>query len=215
MIDQLTSIVAIDRRGAIGCKNRLPWAIKTDLAFFKKTTLGNSVIMGRKTYESIGGCLPGRKNLVLSHNSVLFPSTDECRLVLSVDEALAKAMSDKTPQSFVVGGAATYAEFADLVDRYVVTLVDHEVPEADAFLDNGLIAEIEGWPSELVGAFDAVPGRDDHPFKIVSFTAPDAAERRSTRLARAERFLSNRLNASTKASRNRFTRKFDQEAFVF
>lgn len=215
MIDQLTSIVAVDRRGAIGCKNRLPWSIKSDLAFFKKTTLGNSVVMGRKTYESIGGRLPGRKNLVLSHNAVLFPSTDELRLVLSVDEALAKAMSDKTPQTFVVGGAATYEEFSELVDRYLVTIVDYETPGADAFLASDIIDEMQGWSSETLGSFAAEPGRDDYSFKIMSFTAPDVLERRAVRIARAERFMSNRLNIAAKAARGRSKTKFDQDGFAF
>src|SRR5436309_740216 len=117
----LTSIVAIDKNGAIGCRNTLPWRLKSDLAFFRQTTNGNAVIMGRKTYDSIGCCLPNRKNIVLSHSYDLFHSTPDCQLAHSIEEALARAGNSPSREAFVIGGAATYAQFANLIDRYLVT----------------------------------------------------------------------------------------------
>ena len=216
MHDHLTSIVAIDRRGAIGCKNRLPWSIKSDMAFFRKTTMANTVIMGRKTYDSIGGGLNGRRNLVLSRNFDLFTSSDTCRLVNSVDEALANAAAAGGGETFVIGGAATYLEFSGLVDRYLVTMVDHLAADADTFLDDTILAEIDGWAREEVIAFPATAGRDEFAFRIVALTAPDAAVRRELRQARAEKHLGKRLNMA--ASRPRPKRQAltsSQAAFSF
>jgi dihydrofolate reductase len=194
MHQHLTSIVAIDAQGAIGCKNRLPWSIKSDMAFFRATTLHNAVIMGRRTYESIGGCLRDRKNLVLSHSAVLFESTENCKLVNSVDEALAAASRVSDGETFVIGGAATYSEFAPYVDSYLVTVVEHHVEDADAFLEQDILAEFGSWPSEEIGRYPATPGRDQFAFRILRYSAPDAAERAEKREAIARSFLSKRKN---------------------
>lgn len=215
MYEHLTSIVAIDRQGAIGCKNRLPWSIKSDLAFFKRTTLNNIVIMGRKTYESIGGCLKGRTNLVLSHNTILFDSTETCKLVNSVDETLSETLSSKGKEVFVIGGAATYLEFAPLVDQYLVTIVDHHASDADAFLSDVIRNEFASWPAEQIGEFPAEPGRDEFAFRIIRYSAPDAAERAEQRKAIANRILSKRLNQSSKSAYRRPPRESSQEAFSF
>lgn len=216
MIEHLTSIVAIDKHGAIGCNNRLPWSIKSDMAFFRKTTMGNTVIMGRKTYESIGGCLKGRANLVLSHSYGLFSSTPTCTLVNSVEETMASALTNGGLDTFVIGGAATYSEFSQLVDRYLVTLVDHSAMDADAFLSQKIRQEFGGWQAEEIAHYPAEPGRDEFPFRIVSFMAPDALERRETRKALANQFLDKRLNQTQKKARHRAAPdKSAQAAFLF
>lgn len=201
MHQHLTSIVAIDKRGAIGCKNRLPWLLKSDMAFFRKTTLGHTVIMGRKTYDSIGGGLNGRHNLVLSHNYNLFAASDSCRLVHSSDEALADAGAAGHAETFVIGGAATYLEFSGLVDRYLVTMIDHLVADADAFLATTILSQFDAWACEEVGVFPAVAGKDEFAFRIVAFTAPDAPERRARRQAIAERHLGKRCNVAVPRAR--------------
>ena len=192
MRQNLTSIVAIDRRGAIGCKNRLPWSIKSDMAFFRRTTMDHTVIMGRKTYDSIGGPLKRRNNLVLSHNAVLFESTDGCVLVNSVEEALAKSHQEQ--ETFIVGGGATYTEFTHVVDRYLVTIVDHEADDADAFLAASIMAEFAAWPGQEMAQYAASPGQDEFAFRIMSYSAPDADERREMRKALANQHLEKRLN---------------------
>ncbi|MFT4053230.1 MAG: dihydrofolate reductase [Novosphingobium sp.] len=216
MRQHLTSIVAIDRNGAIGCKNELPWTIKSDMAFFRKTTMGNVVIMGRKTYQSIGSPLKGRLNLVLSHNAVLFPSTEQCRLVNSVGEALADAFVAKNDETFVIGGAATYIEFAPIVDRYLVTFVDHVAPDGDAFLAQSIRDMFPEWNAREIANLPAVPGQDEFAFRIVEFSAPDEAERREQRNEMVDAILDKRPTAKSRraASRNGQAGAA-QEAFFF
>lgn len=181
-IARLTSIVAIDKNGAIGCRNELPWKLKTDMAFFKSTTMNHSILMGRKTFDSIGGRpLPNRKNIVLSHNGLLFDSTPDCRLALSVEESLAVAAQNRSKEVFVIGGAATYREFAGLVDRYLVTIVDHIAEDADAFLADEIRQEFDGWGAVELASHEPSPGQDQFGFKIYEFEAPDAEERSDAR----------------------------------
>lgn len=214
MAIRLTSIVAIDRNGAIGCRNALPWRLKSDLAFFRSSTVEQTVIMGRKTYESIGGALPKRKNIVLSHNAVLHDSTDDCWWARSVDEALEKAERNRSQEVFVVGGAATYLEFAGLVDRYLVTLVDFAAPDADAYLDQAIMGDLKSWDSREIATYPIFEGRDDHPFRIVELAAPNPEERSASRsrmiadlrehVYRAKRQRSQALRAGQMATQPRF-----------
>ncbi|CCA91048.1 dihydrofolate reductase [Novosphingobium sp. PP1Y] len=185
----LTAIVAIDRHGAIGCKNHLPWSIKSDMAFFRKTTTGNIVVMGRKTHDSIGGCLKGRENVILSRRAPLFNSTDSCRFVSELPEAIAAIECCSAKEAFVIGGAYTYEEFYNLVDRFLVTFVDHVAEDADAFLSKSIIDEFCDWRSEDLGEFPAVPGQDQYGFRIKCFTAPNLLNRRAYRAEIASRAL--------------------------
>ncbi|WP_432201629.1 dihydrofolate reductase [Erythrobacter sp. W53] len=178
---ELTSIVAIDENGAIGCQNSLPWRLKSDLAFFRKTTTNNTVIMGRKTYDSIGKCLPNRQNLVLSHNNVLFSSTKNCRLVTSVDEALHLSSTNKKRKRFVIGGAQTYELFAPFVDRYLVTVVQHKVADADAYLADTILQLFGEWEKRSVTRFDAAADQNDFDCEVYEYLAPDAEERAALR----------------------------------
>jgi dihydrofolate reductase len=179
----LTSIVAVNRQGAIGCKNQLPWRLRTDLNFFRRTTSHNVVILGRLTYESIGKCLPDRTNLVLSHNAVLFQSTPDCRIVCSIEEALFSAARFRSKEAFVIGGASTYEQFAPLVDRYLITVVEKNVPDADAFLSEEVFGDLDNWTKETIAEFPAVAGVDEVPFAIYEWTARNSAERQEQRQA--------------------------------
>jgi len=208
-ITSLTSIVAFDLRGAIGCRNELPWRLKTDLAFFRTQTIGNSIIMGRKTFESLGSkCLPKRDNIILSHNGVLFPATDTCKLALSVDEALFVACEFGNPKTFVVGGAQTYVQFDRLVDRYLITVVDHEVADADTFLSKSVMSSIRTWDRREIGSHPAVDGQDDYAFSVFELTAPDIESRAAERSHRIARFAEN-----VRPSKRHSRRRSDQEAF--
>ena len=113
----------------------------------------------------------------------------------SIAAALALASQQQGKDVFVIGGASIYAQFAPLVDRYLITLVDMEVHDADAFLAEeafGNIAQwnaIEGWDKEVLGRYPAKPGSDEAPFTIYQWTAHDRearARRRETLIARAE-----------------------------
>lgn len=187
---RLTSIVAIDVNGAIGCRNALPWSLKSDMAFFRRQTSGNAVIMGRKTYDSIGGPLPKRQNIVLSHNNILFNDTPECKLALSVNEALFQADKSKAVEVFVIGGAQTYAQFSDLVERYLVTVVRHEAQDADAFLNSTILTNFADWGGTLLESCPASEGRDQYAFDIFEMIPPNVEERRRMQASAIERYRS-------------------------
>ena len=123
----LTIIVATDRARGIGIENRLPWRLPEDLAHFKRTTIGHPIIMGRKTFESIGRPLPGRRNIVITRNPAWQHDGAEC--VNSVDAAIALAPAT---EAFVIGGAQIYAETLLQATRLIVTEIDR-VFDCDAF----------------------------------------------------------------------------------
>jgi dihydrofolate reductase len=115
----LTLIVARARNGVIGRNNELPWRLPEDLAFFKRTTMGAPIVMGRKTHESIGRVLPGRRNIVVTRDgSKRFPG---CDTATSLDEALAIAAQDDAPEAFLIGGAQLYEPGLALAHKLVVT----------------------------------------------------------------------------------------------
>lgn len=123
---ELELVVAVAENDVIGRKNQLPWHLPADLRHFKSLTLGKYVLMGRKTYESIGKALPGRTNLVLSASSEFEPS-DSIR-VSSIEEALAAA----GPQSLmVIGGARVYQQTLTLARRIHLTLVHTSIDDGD------------------------------------------------------------------------------------
>ena len=126
---RLTLVVARARDGAIGRGNSLPWHLPEDLRHFKATTMGHPMLMGRRTFESIGRPLPGRRSLVLTRDAGW--SHPGCERVGSLDEAI--ALCDGLPELFVVGGGQVYREAMPRADRLVVTEVDVEVEDADAF----------------------------------------------------------------------------------
>ncbi len=117
---KLVIIAAVARHGVIGDQGRIPWHIRDDLQRFKRLTMGHPVIMGRKTYESIGKPLPGRRNLVLTRQTTL-PGV-EC--FASLDAAL-NACRDET--AFIIGGAAVYRKALPLADALYLTEVHREV----------------------------------------------------------------------------------------
>lgn len=123
-------IVAVSDNLAIGRGGVMPWHVSEDLKFFKRTTLGCPVIMGRTTFDSIGRPLPGRKNIVLSRNcGVSFP--EGVVRVVSLQEAFEAAAPSQ--RCFVMGGASVYAQAISLVDRLFVTHIHTVVPDADTF----------------------------------------------------------------------------------
>lgn len=123
----LTLIVARARHGVIGRDNTLPWRLPEDLAHFKRTTMGAPVIMGRKTWESIGRPLPGRRNIVVSRNAGL--RLDGAETASSLEDALRLCVG--VEQVFLIGGAQLYAEALPSADRLIVTEIDADI-EGDA-----------------------------------------------------------------------------------
>lgn len=123
-------IVAMARNRVIGRNNALPWYLPEDLRYFKQVTMGKPIIMGRKTWDSIGRPLPGRLNVVISRNEG-WQAVPGTRAAGSLDAALvqaeAQAELDGIEEVMVVGGSQIYAEALPLVDRMYITQVHAEV----------------------------------------------------------------------------------------
>ena len=120
---QLAIIVAMAKNRTIGINNTLPWRCPEDLKHFKALTMGHHMIMGRKTFESIGKPLPGRTTVVVSRDHSL--KIDGCIVAHSLQEAIANCASD--PQIFVVGGSDIYAQALGLVDTLYITEIRQDV----------------------------------------------------------------------------------------
>tara|TARA_R110002049_G_scaffold10820_1_gene52513 strand:+ start:407 stop:898 length:492 start_codon:yes stop_codon:yes gene_type:complete len=123
---EIVLVAAVARNGVIGRDNGLPWRLKSDLAHFKRTTLGHPIVMGRKTWESLGRPLPGRRNIVVTRNAQY--RADGAEVFTDVDAAIAAA---GTGTICVIGGAELYRHLLDRADRLVLTEVAAEV-EGDA-----------------------------------------------------------------------------------
>ena len=124
---QLTLVAAMARNRAIGLRGTMPWHLPAELAHFKVTTMGKSVIMGRKTWEAIGRPLPGRQNIVVTRDSGL--EAPGCDIAFSIEEAVAMAESDEV---MIIGGGSLYEQALPLAQRMVLTHIECEV-EADTF----------------------------------------------------------------------------------
>jgi dihydrofolate reductase len=125
----ISMIVARSRNHVIGRDNQMPWKISADLQFFKRVTMGFPVIMGRKTWESIGRPLPGRRNIVVSRNASLTLTGAE--VAGSLDEAL-NLLSD-TPRVFVIGGEQLFTQAFSKADQLYITEIDMDVDGGDTF----------------------------------------------------------------------------------
>ena len=144
----LSIIVAVAQNGAIGRNNELLWHISEDLKYFKSTTTGHPVIMGRKTYESIGRPLPGRRNIVLTRGAMEIPpiknpQTTSMEVVNSLDEIYRIAQGDE--EFFVMGGGMLYNETFGKADFLYLTRIYSEAENADTFFP-----EVDGKEWEVV-----------------------------------------------------------------
>lgn len=128
----IIGIVAISQNYAIGKNGKLPWHYSADLKHFKATTTGNAVAMGLNTWRSIGRPLPGRLNIVLSRSAQI-EEGDGLVFLRSKEETLSLA-DYLNCDLYIMGGAKTYEEFADAIDRWIVTEVPINVEDADTFL---------------------------------------------------------------------------------
>lgn len=124
-------IVAYDKKRGIGAENDLLWqrSLPADLRHFKETTLGGAIIMGRKTFDSIGRVLPGRQNIVVSRNPDL--QIAGARVVASLKAAYSAVEVGR--EAFIIGGAQIYTQAMDSVDQIYATEVDAEFSQADTF----------------------------------------------------------------------------------
>lgn len=124
---KITLIAAMARNRAIGMKGEMPWHLPGELRHFKEVTMGKPIVMGRKTWESIGRALPGRQNIVVTRNLTL--QVPGCDLAGSLDEAIGLASGDEV---MIIGGGELYRQALDCADRMILTEVDCE-PQADTW----------------------------------------------------------------------------------
>jgi dihydrofolate reductase len=154
-------VVAVARNGVIGRDNALPWRLPADLAHFKKVTIGRPVVMGRRTYESIGKPLPGRQNIVVTHNRTY--SAPGCTVVGSLDEAWRAAAG--ADEVCIIGGTTLFEETLPIADVIHFTQVEADV-EGDTFFPRFDPSE---WQEREV-ARHAADERNAYPIRILELT---------------------------------------------
>jgi dihydrofolate reductase len=127
----VSAIVAIAKNNVIGINNGIPWYLPADLKYFKKTTMGHHIIMGRKSFESIGRPLPNRINVIVTRDPFFIASN--CLVVHAVEEALQLALDNNETEAFIIGGGEIYKLAMPYVERLYLTEVDLEVEGAVYF----------------------------------------------------------------------------------
>lgn len=136
----IIGIVAIAENFAIGKDGKLPWHYSADLKFFKQTTSGNAIVMGRKTFDSIGKPLPNRLNIVLSRKQEIEISQV---ITLRNKESVLEIAKFLKGDLFIIGGETIYQEFADMIDKWLVTKIPNTVEDADAFMPKDFLADFK------------------------------------------------------------------------
>ena len=124
---KISIIAAMSRNRVIGINNTLPWHLPADLKHFKSITMGKAIVMGRKTFESIGRPLPGRTNIIITRNTGF--QAEGCTVVHSIEDAL--DFSVKQDEIMIIGGASFYEQILPQTDRIYLTLIDEKF-EGDA-----------------------------------------------------------------------------------
>lgn len=125
---RISLIVAMDRNRGIGIANQLPWKLPEDLAHFKRTTTGHAIIMGRKTFDSIGRPLPSRRSIVVTRD----PAWHKEGVLTASTPEQACALARQEQEAFIIGGAELFVQTVDLADRMIVTEIAAEF-ECDTF----------------------------------------------------------------------------------
>ncbi|WP_079509465.1 dihydrofolate reductase [Mesobacillus jeotgali] len=134
----ISLIWAMDENRVIGYHNQLPWRLPADLKFFKRITMGHPIMMGRKTFESIGKPLPGRENIIITRDENYQP--DGCTVMNSIEEFMAYA-KQKDEEIFVIGGAEIFKEILPAADRLYLTMIHHQF-EGDTYFP---VFDIDKW----------------------------------------------------------------------
>jgi dihydrofolate reductase len=167
---RISVIAALARNRVIGIDNRLPWRLPEDLAHFKALTLGHPILMGRKTFESLGRPLPGRTNIVITRNPDY--RNEGCQVAASIPAAL--ALCADVDEVFFIGGAELYAQVIPLADRLYLTEVAIEA-EGDAWFpdyDRNAFREVSreshtGEKGDALGfdfvVYEQASGHGSHP----------------------------------------------------
>ena len=137
----IIGIAAVDQKGAIGKGGNRPWHYSADMKFFRETTTGHAVVMGRKTWLTIGKPLKNRLNIVLSRDTDIEPQ--ESLIVFSDIESVLSFNNSLTTDLFVIGGAQIYEAFLPHIEKWIITEVPVTVSGADAFMPKGYLEEFE------------------------------------------------------------------------
>ena len=156
-------IVAMDEKRGIGIDGGLPWHLPADLRQFKSLTMGHHIIMGRKTYESIGRPLPGRIMVVITRNPAY--QAEGCLIAHSLESAIEKARQCGENEAFIIGGGEVFTEAIELADRIYLTLVHANFPVNIYFPEYSP----EDW-EEVESEFNPADEKNQYPFtfKILS-----------------------------------------------
>ena len=137
----IIGIAAVDRKGAIGKGGKLPWHYSADMKFFRETTTGHAVVMGRKTWLTIGKPLKNRLNIVLSRDTNIDPQ--ESLIVFSDIESVLSFNHSLATDLFVIGGAQIYEAFLPHIEKWIITEVPLTVHGADAFMPKNYLEGFE------------------------------------------------------------------------
>lgn len=155
----ISLIAAMDKNRLIGADNAMPWHLPADFRHFKSVTMGKPIIMGRKTFESIGRPLPGRKNVVISGSGFQAPGIV---VVGSIEAALAEA--GEAEEVMIIGGARLYEQMIDRADRMYLTYVDAEC-EGDAWFP---AFNADDWEVMSEEKFDA-DDNNNYNFRVIEY----------------------------------------------
>jgi len=137
----ISLIWAMDENRVIGYRNQLPWRLPEDLKFFKRVTMGHPIMMGRKTFESIGKPLPGRENIIVTRDESY--QKEGCAVMNSIEDFMSYAKG-KEEEIFVIGGAEIFKEVLPEADKLYLTMIHHQF-EGDTFFP---VFDIEKWELE-------------------------------------------------------------------
>ena len=162
----INMIAAIGKNNELGKDNQLIWRIKEDMKFFKNTTMGHPVVMGRKTFESLPKILPGRSNIVITHGDII---NSEIEVYKSIKEFLL-SYKDYLDDVFVIGGASIYKQFLDLSNSLYLTEIDAECKDADVYFPTFNKQE---WDKQILSENES----DDIKYKHVLYKRKNIVEK--------------------------------------
>ena len=160
MTPLISMIVAMDENRLIGENNQLPWHMPADLAFFKRTTMGKPILMGRKTWESIGRALPGRRNIVISRNTSYVASGAD--VTASLEDAI--ALCEGEQEIMLIGGATLYEQCLAATDNLYITRIHHTFEGDTWFPDFNQYQ----WKIEFQEDYDADEA-NPYPYSFIKF----------------------------------------------
>lgn len=154
-------IVAASENNVIGCKGKLPWNLPADMRHMKELTMGHPLIMGRKTHESIGRALPGRRNIIITHQKMEHPG---CEIVSSLEAALQVVHDDLSGEAFIFGGGEIYRQAISKADKIYLTSV-HANVEGDVFFP---MIDSKQW-KETARESHPADAENQYPFSFVTY----------------------------------------------